>query len=106
MPSYQIIFWRDIPSQVIVSQGGRRGTQVKKQLSERFEKAIDRAAMVGKQVGADDYLAEWKKSSPIACEGDLHDIATSIFEKLEKDYSTERLDGLINTAGYDNAKTS
>ena len=34
-----IVFWRDIPAQVIVGKG-RRGAKV--QLSERFEQAIDR----------------------------------------------------------------
>ncbi|HHX90253.1 MAG TPA: hypothetical protein GX700_10905, partial [Paracoccus sp.] len=37
-----IVFWRDIPAQVIVGKG-RRGAKL--QLSERFEQAIDRAAM-------------------------------------------------------------
>ncbi|MGB2516461.1 MAG: virulence factor, partial [Pseudomonadales bacterium] len=34
--------WRDIPAQVIVKQGRKAAKQP---LSERFEKAIDRAAM-------------------------------------------------------------
>ena len=42
MPEVTIVFWRDIPAQVIVGKG-RRGSKVK--LHERFEQAIDRAAM-------------------------------------------------------------
>ncbi|MDI9313756.1 MAG: virulence factor [Hydrotalea sp.] len=101
MAQYQIIFWRDIPSQVIVSAGGRRGTQVKKQLSERFEKAIDRAAMAGKADATDDYLAEWKKSAPVECGDDLEKIASDLAADLEKNYPAERLDALIDSAGYD-----
>jgi len=41
MADITIVYWRDIPAQVIAGKG-RRG--VKKQLSERFEQAIDRAA--------------------------------------------------------------
>ena len=37
-----IVYWRDIPAQVIVGKG-RRAKKI--QLSERFEQAIDRAAM-------------------------------------------------------------
>ena len=42
MPEVTIVYWRDIPAQVIVGKG-RRGAKV--QLPERFEQAIDRAAM-------------------------------------------------------------
>ena len=42
MPDVTIVYWRDIPAQVIVGKG-RRGA--KKPLPERFEQAIDRAAM-------------------------------------------------------------
>ena len=42
MVEVTIVYWRDIPAQVIVGKG-RRGTKV--QLPERFEQAIDRAAM-------------------------------------------------------------
>ena len=42
LPDVTIVYWRDIPAQVIVGKG-RRGA--KRQLPERFEQAIDRAAM-------------------------------------------------------------
>ena len=42
MPEVTIVYWRDIPAQVIVGKG-RRADKV--QLPERFEQAIDRAAM-------------------------------------------------------------
>ena len=100
MAQYQIIFWRDIPSQVIVSAGGRRGAQVKKQLTERFEKSIDRAAMAGKADATDDYLAEWKKSEPVDCDDDLEKTANDLAAELEKNYPTARLDALIAAAGY------
>ena len=41
MAEVTIVYWRDIPAQVIVGKG-RRGT--KKALPERFEQAIDRCA--------------------------------------------------------------
>jgi hypothetical protein len=64
MAEVTIVYWRDIPAQVIVGKG-RRGSKV--QLPERFEQAIDRCAM---KIGARDtdaYLAEWRKApSPIS----------------------------------------
>ena len=56
MPEVTIVYWRDIPAQVIVGRG-RKGA--KRQLAERFEQAIDRAAMNSGLAGTDDYLSEW-----------------------------------------------
>jgi hypothetical protein len=61
MPDVTIVYWRDIPAQVIVGKG-RRGT--KRPLPERFEQAIDRAAMKIGPATYDAYLAEWRKAAP------------------------------------------
>ena len=58
MSDITIVYWRDIPAQVIVGKG-RRGTKLP--LTERFEQAIDRAAMKSGAAGTDDYLAEQRK---------------------------------------------
>ena len=42
MAQLTVVYWRDIPAQVIVKKGR---DSAKIQLTERFEKAIDRAAM-------------------------------------------------------------
>jgi hypothetical protein len=64
MAEVTVVYWRDIPAQVIVGKG-RRGSKV--QLTERFEQAIDRCAMKIGAKDADAYLAEWRKivRSPI-----------------------------------------
>ena len=67
MPDVIIVYWRDIPAQVIVGKG-RRGLKV--QLSERFEQAIDRCAMKIGAKDADAYLAEWRKAAPYEVEGE------------------------------------
>ena len=46
MPDLTIIYWRDIPAQVLAKQGRQR---VRHKLSERFPKGIDRAAMRAKK---------------------------------------------------------
>ena len=96
MPDVTIVYWRDIPAQVIVGKG-RRGA--KKPLPERFEQAIDRAAM---KVGAHDtdaYLAEWRKAAPYPVEGDPNEIAEAEAARLDAEYDTDRIKALIANDG-------
>ncbi len=97
MPDVVIVYWRDIPAQVIVGKG-RRGA--KKPLPERFEQAIDRAAM---KVGARDtdaYLAEWRKAAPYTLEGDAESVLASELERIEAEYDVERIKQLIDNDGW------
>ncbi|MBO9464740.1 hypothetical protein TRP8649_02376 [Pelagimonas phthalicica] len=97
MPDITIVYWRDIPAQVIVGKG-RRGAKV--QLPERFEQAIDRAAMKGGQIDTDAYLAEWRKVPSGSAEGDQNDVAAELAAKLDADYDQERLKTLIANDGW------
>ena len=54
-----VISWRDIPAQVN-AQAGRRRHQVV--LDDRFQQAIDRAAIVAGKTTAQDYVAEWRRT--------------------------------------------
>ena len=62
MAQLTVVYWRDIPAQVIVKKG-RESAKV--QLNERFEKAIDRAAMKANLRDTDSYLAEWRRAAPV-----------------------------------------
>ncbi len=97
MPDVTIVFWRDIPAQVIVGKG-RRGA--KRQLEERFEQAIDRAAMKVNAKDSDAYLAEWRKAEPFAIEGDPSEIAEAEAARLETEYDQERIKALIANDGW------
>jgi len=97
MPEVTIVYWRDIPAQVIVGKG-RKGAKV--QLTERFEQAIDRCAM---KVGArdtDSYLAEWRKAAPYEVEGEQDAVAKAEAARLEAEYDTQRLKALIDAEGW------
>lgn len=97
MPEVTIVYWRDIPAQVIVGKG-RRGSKI--QLTERFEQAIDRCAM---KVGArdtDSYLAEWRKAAPYEVDGDPDEIVKSVAAQLEAEFDTARLKALIDAEGW------
>ena len=97
MPEVTIVYWRDIPAQVIVGKG-RRGSKV--QLTERFEQAIDRCAMKIGAKDADAYLAEWRKADPYEIEGDPDAIARAEADRLETEFDTTRLKALIAADGW------
>lgn len=92
-----VVYWRDIPAQVIAKKGRR--DQVKIVLEERFEKAIDRAAMRGGARSTDDYLADWRKADPVECSDDLEAEARAVADKLEAEYDDERLKVLVASGG-------
>ena len=96
MPDVTIVYWRDIPAQVIVGKG-RRAAKV--QLPERFEQAIDRAAMKTGAAATDDYLAEWRKAVPFVVEGDAADIAQAEAARLDAEYGKDRILELIANGG-------
>lgn len=96
MADVTIVFWRDIPAQVIVGKG-RRG--VKRVLAERFEQAIDRAAMKSGAADTDDYLAEWRKAAPYPVDGDDKTVAEAEAARLETEYDQPRLKALIENGG-------
>ena len=101
MPEVTIVYWRDIPAQVIVGSGGRgsRGaTKIK--LTERFEQAIDRCAMKIGARDADAYLAEWRKAVPFPVDGEAAAIAEAEAAKIEAEFDTERLKALIQSDGW------
>ncbi len=97
MPDVTVVYWRDIPAQVIVGKG-RRGS--KRQLEERFEQAIDRAAMKVNAKDADAYLAEWRKAEPYPMDGEPDAIVKAEALRLEAEYDNERLKALIAKDGW------
>lgn len=100
MAQITVVYWRDIPAQVIVKAGRR---SAKRQLSERFEKAIDRAAMKARLRDTDAYLAQWKRGAPEACGEDLDAEASAAAERLESAYPDERLNQLVAAGGVEDA---
>ncbi len=97
MPDVTIVYWRDMPAQVIVGKG-RRGAKV--QLPERFEQAIDRAAMKSGAAETDDYLAEWRKAPPYSMDGDPAEIAQAEAARIDAEYDQDRIKALIANDGH------
>ncbi len=97
MPDVTIIYWRDMPAQVMVGRG-RKATKI--QLPERFEQAIDRAAMKSGAAGTDDYLSGMRRGDPYKLEGDDTFVASSEAARLDQDYTADRLRTLIDNDGW------
>ena len=93
-----LVFWRDIPSQVILQRGRRRE---KVMLSDRFQEAIDRAAMRAGARDEEAYLADWRKSEPVEIEGNPQEIAEAEASRLVAAYPALRIRTLIERDGWE-----
>jgi hypothetical protein len=96
MAELVIVCWRDIPAQVIVKAGRR---SAKRQLDERFQEAIDRAAMRAGLRDTDAYLGEWRRSAAGPCGEDLEAAADAALARIDADYPQERLRALVANGG-------
>lgn len=96
MASLTILYWRDIPSQVIVKAGRK---SAKRELPERFIRAIDAAAMRAGASETDAYLADWRRADPVECGDDLEAEAQAAAERLDAEYDNARLAALAANEG-------
>ncbi len=84
MTRVRVLYWHDIPVQVKAEDNdGRAGVQ----LSDRFQEAIDEAAMAANLVGDDDYTNgfEWREVPDR--EGPASEVAESVAAELESKYT-------------------
>lgn len=102
MGALTLISWRDIPSQVVVKRGR---VASKLMLSQRFQKAVDRAAMRAGKTSSADYIADWKCSMARRVSDDLQAEAAAEAERIEALYSDADLLRLIRAHGVDSTKT-
>lgn len=92
-----MIWWRDIPAQV-TAKDGRRSARA--QLPERFQEAIDAAAMRAGLIGTDSYLAEWRRE-PRECGDDLEREVAAEADWLDAAYPADTLERLVRADGHD-----
>ena len=95
VPELTVISWRDIPAQVTAGKGRQA---VRSQLSERFQEAIDAAAMRAGLIGSDGYLEEWRRTTR-SCGDDLVAEVAAAASALELEYTDERLEQLVRASG-------
>jgi hypothetical protein len=93
-----IVYWRDIPAQVIVRKGRQNA---KRELPIRFTEAIDMCAM---RVGARDsdaYLADWRRGDPLPVGDDLEAEADRALADIDTRYDHQKLVALVKSEGRD-----
>lgn len=96
MAQLTIVYWRDIPAQVIVKAGRK---SAKRELSLRFTEAIDMCAMRSGAADTDAYLEEWRRGQPAEVSDDLDAEADKAAASLEAEFPRERLVALVNSGG-------
>lgn len=94
-----VVYWRDIPAQVIVKKGRQTA---KRELSLRFTEAIDMAAMRSGAAETDAYLAEWRKADPVPVSDDLDAEADRAVASIEDAWSREQLVEIAKAGGRAN----
>jgi len=83
--TYKILYWHDIPVQVRAEdENGRVG----KELPERFQEAIDEAAMAAKKTSDDPYMEGFQWGEERDREGNAEDVAAHIVEALDQEFET------------------
>ena len=95
MAKMTTVYWRDIPAQVIVKRGRESAKVV---LSQRFQEAIDRAAMRAGKGSSDKYLDDWRRV-PTTCSGPMESQAKAQAERLEAAFDDELLERMVKAGG-------
>ena len=96
MAQLTILYWRDIPAQIIVRSGRQTA---KRELPLRFQEAIDRAAMRSGARDSEAYLAEWRRGAAVSCGDDIEAEASSVAARLDEEYDDTRLARLVDSGG-------
>jgi Virulence factor len=96
MAELTVITWRDIPAQV-VARGGR-GSSARMLLPDRFQEAIDAAAMVAGLTGSDAYGEHWAMHRR-ECGDDLEAEVDSEGARLVADWDEDVLREAIRAGG-------
>jgi hypothetical protein len=95
MAKIKIVFWRDIPGQVVVREN-RRSTRLR--LSPKFMRAIERAAYRLKKRHKDVWFDPWHDvEQPFI--GDINEQGRLLVEHIEQQYSESVLDQLSRASG-------
>lgn len=90
-----VVYWRDIPAQVITKRGRE---SIKVPLPQRFQVAIDRAALRAGKGTSNAYLAEWRRESR-PCGDDLSAEAQAEARRLEERFPEAELERVVKAGG-------
>jgi hypothetical protein len=80
MARYRVLAWRDIPTQVRVTD--ETGARVDRPMPRWFMQEISRITMREGLAGTDDYLAAFAWSEEVEREGEADDVADAVVAEL------------------------
>lgn len=83
MAIYQILYWKDIPSQVRVFEGRKA---ISRPMPDRFQAEIDQIAMEEGLTGTDDYLDQWHWTEKRERPGNAEEVLNVLLQELEAKY--------------------
>ena len=90
-----ITYWRDIPAQVVAKQGRKTA---KAMLPDRFQEAIDRAAMRAGKGSSDAYMEDWRREYS-ECDDNLQSHVSRVAAELDAQFSDDALEKLVKAKG-------
>jgi Virulence factor len=89
---YQITYWREFPSLVTAREGD---DVAKSPLPQRFQEAIDEAAMRLGAVDSDAYLEGWRRADWVTAPGTPAEVAADVAARLDSELSAERIERML-----------
>jgi Virulence factor len=92
-----VIKWRDIPMQIVVRDDA--GGSARRLLHDRFQEAVDAAAMVAGLIGSDDYTAQMAMDRRQVGD-DLEAEAQAAEDVVLEEWTDEALKVAIRAGGY------
>jgi hypothetical protein len=94
MALVRILYWKEFPAQ-IAAYGD--GAKVKVMLPDRFQDAIEMAAMVEGSIGTQAYLEGWHWGQEHERTGAPHEVLEMVLSEVSAAHSEARLNALIMT---------
>ena len=85
MANYQVLYWYDIPVQVRARDENRRANRP---LPDRFQFAVDQAAMEANLTGSDTYTDLFQWSNPEDRPGSAEDVVVAVVAELIDKFPT------------------
>jgi hypothetical protein len=91
---YRITSWREIPTMVTARDAG--GATAKVALPDRFQAAIDEAAMRHGLHESDAYLEAWVQGPWQTADGSPDEVAARVAAELDAAHPAERLESMLD----------
>jgi hypothetical protein len=91
---YRITSWREIPTMVTARDS--TGATAKVALPDRFQEAVDEAAMRQGLAGSDAYLEAWAQGEWLEADGSPDELAARVAAELDAAHPPELLEAMLD----------